>query len=322
MTASTHRPNSNCGGMRPPGARVAPTQIVCVGFSLWKRPIARRYFDGTGTRVRFASPRAALDLIRKEASAVCVWGISDPPGFEQQTRAAGANFVRMEDGFVRSVGLGSDFVLPSSICVDRTGIYYDYHRPSDLERLLATHHFSNEERERARRLREAMVALGLTKYNLAADRVVNVRKLAAGRPVILVPGQVPGDASLLRGTASVRTNLGLLRSVRAEHPKAFIVYKEHPDVTSGNRGGRSERPGAAAIADLVVTRGSILSWIAACDEVHVLTSLAGFEALIREKPVTCWGMPFFAGWGFTRDRIVARRRGRILMLDGSSQELC
>jgi capsular polysaccharide export protein len=33
----------------------------------------------------------------------------------------------------------------------------------------------------------------------------------------------------------------------------------------------------------------------------VNTSLAGFEALLRSKPVTTHGVPFYAGWGLTRD---------------------
>ena len=32
-----------------------------------------------------------------------------------------------------------------------------------------------------------------------------------------------------------------------------------------------------------------------------MTSLLGFEALLRGKRVTCVGAPFYAGWGLTRD---------------------
>lgn len=32
-----------------------------------------------------------------------------------------------------------------------------------------------------------------------------------------------------------------------------------------------------------------------------MTSLLGFEALVRGLPVTCLGAPFYAGWGLTRD---------------------
>jgi capsular polysaccharide export protein len=120
---------------------------------------------------------------------------------------------------------------------------------------------------------------------------------------------------LVRGTGPIRTNLELLEAVRKERPEAFILYKEHPEVSSGNRPGRDERARAASLANFVLTRGGILSCIEACDEVHVLTSLAGFEALIRGKTVVCWGMPFFAGWHLTRDRIEFPRRGRPLSLD-------
>jgi capsular polysaccharide export protein len=39
-----------------------------------------------------------------------------------------------------------------------------------------------------------------------------------------------------------------------------------------------------------------------------MTSLLGFEALIRGKSVTCLGLPFYCGWGLTRDRQEVPRR--------------
>ena len=35
------------------------------------------------------------------------------------------------------------------------------------------------------------------------------------------------------------------------------------------------------------------------DEVHTLTSLTGFEALLRGIEVHAYGGPFYAGWGLT-----------------------
>ena len=58
--------------------------------------------------------------------------------------------------------------------------------------------------------------------------------------------------------------------------------------------------------------GTLLSSV---DEVHVLTSLAGFEALLRWKKVTCYGQPFYAGWGLTDDIVTPVRRTRRLTLD-------
>ena len=51
------------------------------------------------------------------------------------------------------------------------------------------------------------------------------------------------------------------------------------------------------------------------EEVHTLTSLTGFEALLRGLSVTCWGQPFYAGWGLTRDQAPLPRRVRRLTLD-------
>ena len=43
-----------------------------------------------------------------------------------------------------------------------------------------------------------------------------------------------------------------------------------------------------------------------------MTSLLGFEALLRGVKVTCLGAPFYAGWGLTRDLgpVPERRRAR------------
>ena len=61
--------------------------------------------------------------------------------------------------------------------------------------------------------------------------------LRAGQAVVLVPGQVESDASIVRGCSAVRTNLALLQAVRADRPDAWIVYKPHPDVLAGLRSG-------------------------------------------------------------------------------------
>ena len=72
-------------------------------------------------------------------------------------------------------------------------------------------------------------------------------------------------------------------------------------------------------ADHVEAHASVVSCIHACDELHTLTSLSGFDALLRGKPVTTYGLPFYAGWGLTTDMARAHpcfaRRTRRLSLD-------
>ena len=246
------------------------------------------------------------------------WGTTPPGGVEALAQSTGSRTVRLADGFVRSVGLGSDLVAPRSLVLDTEGLYFDPSRPSGLETVLNTGRFSAQEIEEARNVRAFIVEHGLTLLNLEA-RGVPVWP-HQGRRVVLVPGQVEDDASIRLGCGTVRTDLGLLQAVRAACPDAFIVYKPHPDLSGGHRQDRLRLQDARRWADHVETEVSVVGCIGACDEVHTMTSLTGFDALLREKPVVVYGQPFYAGWGLTRDVLppeeaaaFARRRRRLTL---------
>ena len=169
-------------------------------------------------------------------------------------------------------------------------------------------------------MRVAIVRHGLTKYNIQAAPVS--WEAARDRTRILVPGQVGNDASVKAARAlgfsqgrSESCNMALLRAVRERNPDAFIVYKTHPDVVFNLRRGRIPMRDALKLADKVVDHGSITSMIEQCDRVETLSSLTGFEALIRHKPVTVHGLPFYAGWGLTEDLMMTPRRTRQRTLD-------
>jgi capsular polysaccharide export protein len=236
-----------------------------------------------------------------------------PPGFRQRCEAAGVALLTVEDGFVRSRGLGARFLPGAAYAVDAQGIYYDPAQASALETLLATADFPAPLLRRAAALREAIVGQGVTKYNLGGE----APRLdpPPGRAVLLVPGQVEDDASVRLGGGGIAGNLALLRKVRAANPDAFVVYKPHPDLEAGLRRGTARLRDLAALADRVVTGAPLTGLLGQVDAVHTLTSLSGFEALLRGVPVVCWGQPFYAGWGLTEDRNPPPRRGRLLSLD-------
>ena len=132
--------------------------------------------------------------------------------------------------------------------------------------------------------------------------------------MVLVVGQVESDASIRYGAPGITTNLALLEAVRAAEPEAFLTYKPHPDVVAGLcRSGEGEER-AEQVCDCLLGDGSIHALFKQVDALHVLTSLAGFEALLRGVEVHCWGLPFYAGWGQTHDRLSSPRRGRPLPL--------
>ena len=268
------------------------------GMRLWKRGAINGFFGGV-TPVRFRDGPA------RDGRRAMVWAA------KADTAPDGA--VRVEDGFLRSRGLGADLVPPLSLVCDDLGIYYDPSRDSRLERMIAARAaLRPDQAARARALMAALVARGVSKYNLGQD-APDLRALAAGRRVVLVPGQVEDDASIRLGAGDVRTNAALLAAARAGNPDAFVVYKPHPDVEAGLRPGAL--PEAEGIADLVVTGADPAALMSQVDAVWTMTSLLGFEALIRGRQVVTLGAPFYAGWGLTDHRgpALPRRQAHVTL---------
>jgi capsular polysaccharide export protein len=280
-----------------------PEALYVYRFPYWKWPVVRQCFPGR----RMVFIEQVDDAMPHDAWLV-LWGVCAVP----EGVSAGVRVLRLEDGFLRSVGLGADLIRPLSWVVDGSGIYYDATRPSDLETLLETSVPDDELLARAAVLRSRIVAAGLTKYNVGQ---ASWRRPDHAKRVILVPGQVESDASLAYGAPGERSNMGLLRTVRAAHPEAYLVYKPHPDVLARLRAEGQGEQEARQWCDEVVTDVAMGDMLMAVDEVHVLTSLAGYEALLRGKPVTCHGQPFYSGWGLTHDVIPHARRRRRLTLD-------
>lgn len=302
----------------------APRRAFVGGTYWWNYPIVRGLFSVPAGQPAFCrSIDEAIAGARRDGGRVVAWAARLEPRHERGCAALGLDLVRIEDGFIRSIGLGAGFTGAASLAVDARGIYYDPGRPSDLEHLLQTALVSDEERADGARIRRRIVELRLSKYNLHRSKSVPVPR--GTRKIILVPGQVADDASVLNSmsrTIDARSgesvNLQLLKLARARNPDAYLIYKPHPDVHYGLRKGQVPTADARAYADAVVDDADIAHLIDLCDGVETISSLAGFEALLRGKPVTAHGLPFYAGWGLTSDLAHASRRSRRRTID----ELC
>ncbi|WP_375198082.1 beta-3-deoxy-D-manno-oct-2-ulosonic acid transferase [Sphingobium sp.] len=283
------------------------------GMAFWKREAIRHFlWDGLRSPP-FMSAEKGVRRAKREGGALAVWPSRVSAALMQDARRGGVTIARVEDGFLRSKGLGAALHPPGSVVVDRSGIYYDARSPSDMETLLATHPFSPAEEQRAVGLRAMIRSSGVTKYGRDAGAMI---ALPQERRTVLAVGQVEDDLSVEFGGAGVTGNLDLLRRVRAAEPEAWIVYRPHPDVQAGLRKGHLSDAVALGIADAIDLGSPLMALVQAVDEVHVLSSLTGFEALMRDRPVTVHGMPFYAGWGLTRDLATPNgRRGRRLTLD-------
>ena len=281
--------------------RELPATVYAIGFSLRKRPLLRRFLPECA--VRFVRSISEVPTGAKLAT----WGLGDANIDRSRNEV-----VRIEDGFLRSVGLGAELVAPLSWTIDTTGIYYDASRPSDLERLLEQEGFGTSVLERAALLRAEIVSAGLTKYNVGCRMW---KRPATTQRVILVPGQVERDESIRLGTPDIGRNIDLLRAVRSSCPDAHVIYKPHPDVASGLRRAGINEGLASQLCDEIVEDADVAGMLCQVDEVHTMTSLTGFEALLRQRRVVTYGQPFYAGWGLTEDKLPIPRRTRKLTLD-------
>lgn len=286
--------------------------LYCVGMSLWKRAVIKPFFNLPLCRLHFVGSLKSLEKRVFEKNArLLIWSQGKPEilAFAEKHNLP---LLRMEDGFIRSVGLGSNLVAPLSLVIDDLGIYFNAQTPSRLEEILLHQEFSEQDLVLAKKLQTRLLEANIGKYNVgSAGFQLNV----TDKRTILVPGQVEDDASIRFGSPEIKKNLDLLRKVRELNPNAYIIYKPHPDVVSGNRQGHIPTEQAVEFADEIVENANILDCINQVDEVHTMTSLAGFEALLRGKIVHCYGLPFYSNWGLTEDYLSLERRHRKLCLE-------
>ena len=251
-----------------------------VGMSPWKRPHLKRAF-GREKKLKFAR-----NAVQKDARKPVVWGMADAPD----------GTWRMEDGFLRSRGLGAELTPPLSLVLDQPSLYFDPSCEGQLDRLITqSSDLPLAEIQRAYRLLARISRNHLTKYNIGEESP----EIFTEAPKILIVGQVEDDASVIHGGHEVTTNSALLERARAENPNACLLWKPHPDVEAGLRSGHVEH--AAEIADHVLNAVRADAALTTADQVWTITSTLGFEALLRGIPVTCLGMPFYAGRGLTKD---------------------
>jgi capsular polysaccharide export protein len=277
------------------------------GIARWKRATVDALLWAGAGRPPYARKAKAL----AHGDTALVWKSRAPAHLPGQLESQGVAVGEIEDGFIRSTGLGANCVPPLSIVVDHLGIYFDPSQPSDLEDIIQNAEISPELAERAVALRKYLVQAGVSKYGRAEKRL---ERPAGLRRTVLVTGQVEDDRSVMSGGGGC-TNLSLLQRARSLEPDAYLIYKPHPDVEAGHRKGRVAESDIFASADRIEREAPIAALLDSVDAIHVITSLAGFEGLMRGKEVTTHGVPFFAGWGLTRDLgpVPARRtKGRSL----------
>ena len=253
---------------------------------------------------------ALTPLAQKPHQRYLVWGLAAKRSladkihiYQNQTNPA---IICMEDGFIRSNGLGATLLEPLSVVMDDVGVYYDATAPSRLEQILQSITLNDDQAKRARLLHQSLLDRQVSKYNVGKVNDAlsgSLGQLITQKPsakVRLVVGQVEDDASVQNCTSIIKTNTDLLKRVRADHPDDIIIYKPHPDIEAGLRVGKVD-DATLSLADIIAHDTAMPQCLSVCDVVHTISSQTGFEALLRGVAVVCYGMPFYAGFGLTTD---------------------
>ncbi|HFP7643446.1 TPA: capsular polysaccharide biosynthesis protein, partial [Campylobacter jejuni] len=304
--------------------KVNSNRLFMLGFTLWKRHFIKPFFKAKNNEIIFLNSIKSLVRYKlKEDDKFFIWGRRIDYNVLKTTlikKAQDENLLHfipkislVEDGFIRSISLGSDLTRPFSLIVDDKGLYIDPNKPSKLEELLQNEIFDENMLNRAKNIIKILLENRFSKYNglKHEDLKINAK---IGQKIILIPAQVEDDASMILGGFGLST-LDLLKEVRAKNQDAYIIFKPHPDVLSGNRVGLKDETLILEFCDEIVKDCSIDSAIKIADEIHTITSTSGFDALLRAKKVFTYGMPFYAGWGLTKDKYRCERRTRKLSLE-------
>ncbi|HFS5112332.1 TPA: capsular polysaccharide biosynthesis protein [Campylobacter jejuni] len=299
-------------------------RLFMLGFTLWKRYFIKPFFKAKNNEIIFLNSIKSLARYKlKEDDKFFIWGKKYDENAlknlllvkakEQNLTSFTPKVSLVEDGFIRSISLGSDLARPFSLIVDDKELYIDPNKVSKLEELLQNEIFDKNMLNRAKNIIKTLLENRFSKYNglKHEDLKINAK---IGQKVILIPAQVEDDASMILGGFGLST-LDLLKEVRSKNQDAYIIFKPHPDVLSGNRVGLKDETLILEFCDEIVKDCSIDSAIKIADEIHTITSTSGFDALLRAKKVFTYGMPFYAGWGLTKDKYRCERRTRKLSLE-------
>ncbi|PCM55993.1 capsule biosynthesis protein, partial [Campylobacter sp. BCW_8712] len=125
---------------------------------------------------------------------------------------------------------------------------------------------------------------------------------------VLIIAQTGKDASLEFGLAKDFKTVDMIKDAIKENPDSKIYIKIHPDVLSGKKQSDLVINSLPKECILITENFNPIVLLEFFDKVYTKTSGMGFEALMQECECICYGMPFYAGWGLTKDKLECKRR--------------
>lgn len=260
-----------------------------------------------------------LDIPERIASteAYFQWGGKQRLEKVKQRKIAkqtGKPVVFLEDGFIRSLNIGLSKEAGLSILWDDLAPYYDSNSISRMEKILSSDFALTEnEMTRAKWAIDKIVSNKISKYNNAPRIRLNIGR--KGRKRVLLVDQRYEDMSVILGQGGEHVFNMMLQDALSLGDEWDIFIKQHPDAICGEKTSylnEKKLRFAKYCSNVFLINYDVnpYSLLELVDEVYVCSSGMGFEALMAGKKVTCYGSPFYSGWGLTKDKIELTRRGK------------
>lgn len=108
--------------------------------------------------------------------------------------------------------------------------------------------------------------------------------------------------------AAEETFLQMVRDAKEQHPGAAFFLLQPPSVLSGKKKGYLKKFAQENGIQIISEQVSSFSILAQADEVYTVSAKIGIDAVLLGKTVHCYGMPYYAGWGLTKDKVICVRR--------------
>ncbi|MFT6263361.1 MAG: capsular polysaccharide export protein, partial [Dasania sp.] len=295
---------------------------ICWGFNKWKHGFISDYVPDYKTA--FASKKSMgifaiyrIIFLDEKPKMFFIWGYTETFWVRLSAKILNIPISRIEDGFVRSAGLGAEHNTPYSLVIEKEALYYDSRSPSTLENILNHYDFSKDTlyEEQASKTIKLLIENNISKYNLSSATAPQT-SLIKLRKKILVIGQVANDAAIRLGNPDKWTIEAIIKLAKEENIDADVLYRPHPEVYKKFQKNRLQTYKIKKYATIVDPEIPLDKFLKDIDHVYLISSLSGVEALIRGVKVTTLGVPFYAGWGLTDDRVynIPRRDRKISLL--------
>lgn len=296
-----------------------PLDVICIPSTMETLTGVQQFVPkmlGARTVVSFFGERRKLKSLAS-VEIFFQWGIKPNKNKTLQHKMAkllARPILFIEDGFIRSIDIGLSGEPTLSIIIDDKTAYYDATCTSRLQRLIESGpDLTYEQALRSRSAIKKVVKARVSKYNHAPDFSLKVGR--PSRRKVLLVDQRFGDQSVISGLADESTFECMLQDVIIQYADHDIIIKQHPDAIKGGKSSyfSDDRLAfAKGMENLFLLNFDVNPYalLDIVDEVFVVTSGMGFEALMAGKTVHCYGVPFYSGWGLTSDKIPTPDRKR------------